>query len=98
MSEACDEFYTLPVEDRTRIREKLRYLSNQDNPLCKGTSIKTCPGWHTLRIGGYRLVVEVAQGSVFIRDVKYVGIIRIMAVGLRNSIYRLLRDRYEWYN
>jgi len=87
VAEAQNEFYRLPTDVRSRIRDKLRIETCREYP--HACSLKGCPGWYVLRIGGYRIVY-----APYCDEIK---ILLVTAVGLRDDVYREINRRYAKY-
>ena len=96
--EAYDEFYSLSVQDRTRIREKLRCVVKEKLPTARAHSLSCyAPGWHSLRIGKYRIVFVLFRGGAEIKEIHY-GTMRIFGVLLRKcQTHQILHKRFKKY-
>lgn len=93
--EAIDDFYKLPVEIRTRIREKLRHYRQYEVITGCAQHLGTqAPGWYEFRVGKYRVVFEPMFDKI---SIEVYGTITIFGVCLRNKAYRILVDRWNKY-
>ena len=87
VSEAKQEFKSLPKDARTRIRETLRGEVRKDRPCSK--MLAGCPGWYSIRDGKYRIVYAPYHDEVHI--------MLITAVGLHDDVYKEIHRRYRKY-
>lgn len=75
---AAREIDKLPAQIRKRILEKLKFFSNQENPLRFADKIKDNRfGEYRFRIGDYRILFDVEDHKI-----------TILKVGHRKNIYK----------
>jgi mRNA-degrading endonuclease RelE of RelBE toxin-antitoxin system len=95
--EARREFYSLPLEDRSRIKDKLRkYVKDKHLAKHTGNLTSQAPGWNSLRVGKFRVIFVLFKSGIETKEVHY-GTMRIFAVCKRKCLSRILAKRYQKY-
>ena len=74
---AAEELKSLSKQVQKRIVTKMRFYANQEDPLVFGKRlVDVREGQFRFRIGGYRVVFDVAKDSIY-----------VLKIGKRSEIY-----------
>lgn len=61
----------LPKEAQIQVKEKLRFLVKQENPLFYAKKLKGIDDVHRFRAGNYRIIFEFSGGKIILVLVKH---------------------------
>jgi len=94
-SRALQDWKKLPDNIKDQVRDKLRFLSDLDNPARYAKHLgSNCPGWYEYRVGKYRLVFYPTDEGIEKFEV-YLGAMVVVAVIHRNDLSWVLKERYH---
>lgn len=74
-----DSFQKLDTNVQARVREKIKFLSELENPLVFSKKLRGYKAVYRYRIGDFRIIFRVANNKVF-----------LLFIGHRKDIYEIL--------